>query len=168
LLFTLPPLLAIRRLSPALVLRREMPESKLGWRRRLREARGSLIAGTLILGGLSGIAAWLSGGSLRDAARLGVYFIGGIVASLLALAAAAWALLRSLRALLRGPASARLPASLRHGAANLYRPGNQAQAALVALGLGVMFSLTIYLVQRSMLTDFIRSAPPGMPNVFLI
>src|SRR5262249_16647563 len=32
----------------------------------------------------------------------------------------------------------------------------------------VMFSLTIYLVQRSMLRDIARSAPPGMPNVFLI
>ena len=52
--------------------------------------------------------------------------------------------------------------------ANLYRPGNQAQAVLVALGLGVMFSLTIYLVQHSMLADIARSAPPGMPNVFLV
>src|SRR5262249_26783868 len=34
--------------------------------------------------------------------------------------------------------------------------------------LGVMFSLTIYLVQHSMLADIARSAPAGMPNVFLI
>src|SRR5439155_4857016 len=100
--------------------------------------------------------------------RLGAYFIGGIVVSLLALSAVAWALLRSLQALLRGGAGATLPASLRHGMANLYRPGNQAQMVLVALGLGVMFSLTIYLVQHSMLGDIARSAPPGMPNVFLL
>jgi len=31
-----------------------------------------------------------------------------------------------------------------------------------------MFSLTIYLVQHSMLADIARSAPPGMPNVFLV
>src|SRR5260370_18908066 len=31
-----------------------------------------------------------------------------------------------------------------------------------------MFWLTIYLVQHSMLADIARSAPPGMPNVFLI
>src|SRR5262249_18718815 len=36
------------------------------------------------------------------------------------------------------------------------------------LGLGVMFSLTIYLVQHSMLADIARSAPPGMPNVFMV
>jgi putative ABC transport system permease protein len=168
LLFTLPPLLSIRRVHPGLVLRREMPESKPGWSRRLRDARPSLVAGCLILCGLGAIAAWLSTGTAQDAARLGAYFIGGIVASLLALAAVAWTLLWSLKAFLRGPASARLPANFRHGVANLYRPGNQAQTVLVALGLGVMFSLTIYLVQHSMLIDLARSAPPGMSNVFLI
>jgi len=46
--------------------------------------------------------------------------------------------------------------------------GNQAQTVLVALAWGVMFSLTIYLVQHSMLADIARSAPPGMPNVFML
>ncbi|HYS46647.1 MAG TPA: FtsX-like permease family protein, partial [Rhizomicrobium sp.] len=158
---------------PGLVLRREMPESKPGWRVRLRDARPSMLAGGAILCGVGGVAAWLSvgsaGGSARDALRMGAYFIGGIVASsLVALAVVAWALLRSLRAFLRSAGAARLPANLRHGMANLYRPGNQAQTELVALGLGVMFSLTIYLVQHSMLADIARSAPPGMPNVFLL
>jgi len=58
--------------------------------------------------------------------------------------------------------------SLRHGIANLYRPGNHAQAALVALGIGVMFTLTVYLVQHGVLEEMIKTAPPGMPNVFLI
>jgi len=168
LLFTLPPLLSIRRIHPGLVLRREMPESKLGWRARLRDAEPSLIAAGLILCGLGGIAAWLSGGTAGDGIRMGAYFIGGIVASLLTLAAVAWALLRSLQAFLRTSGAARLPANLRYGMANLYRPGNQAQTVLVALGLGVMFSLTIYLVQHSMLADIARSAPPGMPNVFMV
>lgn len=168
LLFTLPPLLSIRRVHPGMVLRREMPESSLNWRAKLRDARPSLFAGGLILCGLGGIAAWLSGGTARDALRLGVYFIGGIVASLLALSAVAWLLLRSLQAFLRTAAGARLPANLRHGMANLYRPGNQAATVLVALGLGVMFSLTVYLVQHSMLADIARSAPPGMPNIFLL
>ena len=79
--------MSIRRVHPGLVLRREMAESKPGWSRRLRDARPSLLAAGLILCGLGGIAAWLSGGTSRDAMRLGAYFIGGIVASLLALAA---------------------------------------------------------------------------------
>ncbi len=168
LLFTLPPLLSVRRVSPALVLRREMPESARGWVERLRDAQAPILSGALIVIGLGGISAWLSNGTAKESLRLGAYFAGALVASLLALSAVAWMLLWSLKALLRGRAGIRLPANFRHGAANLYRPGNQARAALVALGLGVMFSLTIYLVQRSMLRDIARSAPPGMPNVFLI
>src|SRR5206468_2712056 len=138
------------------------------WRERLRNARASMLVAGLILVALGGIAAWLSGETARDGLRMGAYFIGGIVVSLLALSAVAWILLRSLQSFLRGAAGERLPANLRHGMANLYRPGNQAQTVLVALGLGVMFSLTIYLVQHSMLADIARSAPPEMPNVFLV
>ena len=56
----------------------------------------------------------------------------------------------------------------RQGFANLYRQGNQAQAILVALGLGVMFTLTVYLVQNSLVKEIIATAPPEMPNVFLV
>ena len=52
--------------------------------------------------------------------------------------------------------------------ANLYRPGNHAGAVLVALGTGVMFTLSVFLVQRSMLSQMLESAPPDMPNVFLV
>ena len=52
--------------------------------------------------------------------------------------------------------------------ANLYRQGNQAQAILVALGLGVMFTLTVYLVQDSVVSQVVDTAPPGAPNVFLV
>jgi putative ABC transport system permease protein len=62
----------------------------------------------------------------------------------------------------------RLPGTLRHGIANLYRPGNQAQAAVVALGVGVMFTLTVFLVQGALVDQIRGSAPPGMPNVFLL
>ena len=62
----------------------------------------------------------------------------------------------------------KLPTSIRHGIANLYRPGNHAQSVLVALGIGVMFTLTVYLVERGVIAQMKRTAPPGMPNVFLI
>ena len=62
----------------------------------------------------------------------------------------------------------RIPSLVRQGIANLYRQGNQAQAILVALGLGVMFTLTVYLVQNSLVKEIIATAPPGMPNVFLV
>src|SRR5262249_15146459 len=48
LLFTLPPLLAIRKVRPALILRRDMPDAARTWRTRLREARSAFGIGALI------------------------------------------------------------------------------------------------------------------------
>jgi putative ABC transport system permease protein len=166
LLFTLPPLLSIKRIRPGLIFRREMTEgsasSERAWKRWLRNARESIVSAILILVGIGAIAAWLS-----DSARMGIYFVAGLAGSLLFLAGVAWALLRGLRALSRRSGRTMRP-SIRHGIANLYRPGNHAQSALVALGIGVMFTLTVYLVQRGMLAEMVKSAPPGMPNVFLL
>ncbi|HEY7335136.1 MAG TPA: FtsX-like permease family protein [Bryobacteraceae bacterium] len=162
LLFTLPPLLAIRKIRPALILRRDMPDAKLPWTRRAGENRSALAAGVAILLGIGGIAAWLA-----DSPKVGGYFAGGLTVSLLVLAAAAAILLRLIREFLRR-SPWRLAALTRQGLANLYRQGNQAQAILVALGLGVMFTLSVYLVQNSLVKEIIATAPPGMPNVFLI
>ncbi len=162
LLFTLPPLLAIRRIRPALILRRDMPEARLPWRRRWTEARAALGAGGVILIGIGGIAAWLA-----DSPRVGGYFAGGLMTSLAALAAVAWLLLRFVRTFLQGTRW-RIPSLARQGMANLYRQGNQAQAILVSLGLGVMFTLTVYMVQDSLVAQIIETAPPDAPNVFLV
>ncbi len=162
LLFTLPPLLAIRKIRPALILRRDMPEAKLPWRRRVVEAREALAAAGLILIGIGGISAWLA-----ESPRVGGFFAGGLTVSLIALTVVAWAMLKLVRAFLnRSPW--RIPSLVRQGMANLYRQGNQAQAILVALGLGVMFTLTVYLVQDSVVSQVVDTAPPGAPNVFLV
>jgi putative ABC transport system permease protein len=162
LLFTLPPLLSIRRMRPALILRREMEESKLPWRRRILENKLAIFSGLVILTGIGGIAWWLS-----ESPRLALYFVIAIVGALAANGFVAWLLLRTLRGFLRSTAL-HLPQVLRHGMANLYRQGNHAQTVLVALGLGVMFTLSVYLIQRSLITELLRQAPPGMPNVYLI
>ncbi len=162
LLFTWPPLLAIRKIRPGLILRRDMPEAKLPWGKRVVEMRAALAAGGLILIGIGGIAAWLA-----DSRRVGAYFAGGLTASLIALALVAWLLLRLVREFLR-KSPWRIPSLARQGMANLYRQGNQAQAILIALGLGVMFTLTVYLVQSSLVGQIIDTAPPGAPNVFLV
>jgi len=164
LLFTLPPLIGIRHIRPSLILRREMEETKPRWRTRLAEARASIAAGAVILIGFSGIAMSFATGTPKDIWRTGEYFAGALVISFTALSAVAWLLLRLLKILSR----AKLPASVRHGIANLYRPGAHAQSVLVALGVGVMFTLTVYLVQHGMIAEMNRTSPPGMPNVFLI
>lgn len=155
LLFTLPPLLSIRTVKPALILRRDMQETTR------RPAAASLAAGALIIAGILGVVWWLS-----ESGRVALYFTGGFLASIAVLAGVASVLLRFIR---RTTQAARGLGSLtRHGIANVYRPGNQAPALLVALSLGVMFTLTVYLIQKSMLAQIAGSAPPDMPNVFLI
>jgi putative ABC transport system permease protein len=162
LLFTLPPLLSIREVRPALIFRREMAEAKPKFKERIRRQIPAAICGLLILVGLGGVAAWLA-----ESMRMGLTFIGGLLASLLALALVAWALLRFLRVFVSKRAFA-LPIMWRQGLANLYRPGNHAAAVLVSLGIGVMFTLTIYLIQKSLLSEVAGAAPPNAPNVFMV
>lgn len=162
LLFTLPPLMAIRGVKPALIFRREMAGTRPPWRARLRGQLPALGAGVVILAGLGGVAAWLA-----ESFKMGAWFVGGLGGALLLLAGVAWLLLRGLKALVRR-SPWRLPVALRHGMANLYRPGNHAASVLVSLGIGVMFTLTIYLVQGSLLKEVVGAAPKGAPNVFLI
>jgi putative ABC transport system permease protein len=167
LLFTLPPLLGIRGIRPAVIFRREMAEARPDWLKRWSRSWEALLTAGAILVGIGLMAAWLAGTTLRDSLRIGAYFAGGLLVSLLVVAGFAWILLRGLRSLLRGPGRV-LPAVLRQGAANLYRPGNHAQTVLVTLGTGVMFTLTVYLVQHAMIAEMMQSSPPGMANVFLL
>jgi putative ABC transport system permease protein len=162
LLFTLPPLLSVRYVRPSLVFRRNMAEAAIEerkhWLDKLPSAAGALI----ILAGFSGIAVWL-GGSWK----MGGYFIGGLAGSILLLAGVAALLLLSVRFLVRSFHSS-LPPVFRHGFANLYRPGNQARSVLVALGVGVMFTLSTYLLQRTVLQQVISEGPGREGNLFLL
>ena len=164
LLFTLPPLLSVKHIRPGLIFRREMTETAPSrpWRQRLADWRDAALTTLAILAGIGGIASWLS-----SSAQMGGWFVTSLAGSVAALSLVAWLLLKSLRWLTQATAGSLRPA-LRHGIANLYRPGNHAQSALVALGIGVMFTMTVYLVQRGLLTEMVKSAPPGMPNVFLL
>jgi putative ABC transport system permease protein len=164
LLFTLPPLLGIRDIRPALIFRRDV-ESKGGPRRR-GTVTAYLVRGVILLG-TGVVAGTLTEGGLSDALRTGGFFALALAIGLALLSLAGWAMLRGFRWFLRR-SGARLPGVMRHGMANLYRPGNQAQAAVVALGVGVMFTLTVFLVQSALVDQIRGSAPPGMPNVFLL
>ncbi len=155
-LFTLPPLLAIRDVRPALVLRRHVEK-------RVRPGFLPVLLRAAILLGTGALAASLTEGSVRDALRTAAVFTFALAFGVTLLWFAGWLFLRLLRLAPRN-----LPPVLRHGIANLYRPGSQAQAAVVALGVGVMFTLAIFLVEQSLVLQIRGSAPPGMPNVFLL
>ncbi len=162
LLFTIPPLLGIRNIRPAVIFRREMAAPKATFREWWSRVAASLFSGVLILVFVGLLAAWLS-----DSAETGRYFAMGIAAGLAVLSAISWVLLRGLRLLGRHLPRASGPV-LRQGIANLYRPGNHAGAAVIALGVGVMFTVSVWIIQRGVLHDIMRTAPPGLPNVYLL
>jgi putative ABC transport system permease protein len=162
LMFTVPPLLSIRNVRPSLVFRRNMADAAIENRRHWREKVPSVIGVLLILGGFSLIAVWLSGSW-----KMGGYFIAGLTGSIFLLAVVAAVLLLTVRRVVR-IWNKRLPAAFRHGFANLYRPGNQARSILVALGIGVMFTLTTYLLQRTVLQEVTSEGPGREGNLFLL
>jgi putative ABC transport system permease protein len=166
LLFTLPPLLDIRGVRPILILRRAVDDTDdpfiAGIWRKITKNAAQIAAAVLILAGLAAIATTLS-----DSVVVGQVFSLGLVSVLAVLLAASALVLAGLRFFL-SKTRLHLPSSLRHGLANLYRPGNPSAALLAALGMGVMQIMTVYLVQRAVVSELHISSAPNLPNVFLI
>ncbi len=146
--FALPPILALRRVSAARVLRREA---------------GGLEAGAVAstLAGLAGLTAllWWKAGSVS----LGGVVLLGIVATLAVLALLALALIATLR-LLRG----RLRGPWRYGLANVSRRAGTSVVQISALGLGLMAILLLTLVRTDLISRWQQSLPVDAPNRFLI
>ena len=165
LLFCLPPLLDVRNVRPVLVLRRlveQGPEGIRGWCSRWWARRLQLGISVVVIAALGGIA-W----ALSDSVKVGGWFALIFTIALVVLLVLAAMALHTLRFLLNR-VRLRLPSFLRHGLANLYRPGNQSAAVLAALGTGVMLILAVYLMQAMVLRDIRETASPKLPNVFLI
>ena len=166
LLFTLPPLLDIRGVRPILILRRAVEDSDDPFVsaifKKLRKNLAQIAAAVLILAGLAGIATTLS-----DSVTVGKVFSIGLFAVLAVLLGASAAVLAGLKFFLNRTRLS-LPSSLRHGLANLYRPGNPSAALLAALGMGVMQIMTVYLVQQAVVTELHIASAPNLPNVFLV
>jgi putative ABC transport system permease protein len=163
LLFCLPPLLDVRNVRPSLVLRRMVDSGNgEGWVTWLKEHKVQLASIVVILAGLGGIAA-----ALADSMLVGKWFaicLAGLLVFILGLSAVT---LRTLRAIL-SRTRLHLPSALRHGLANLYRPGNQSSAVLAALGTGVMLILSVFLMQRSIVNALHEDVKVDTPNLFLI
>ena len=157
LLFAIPPLLSIAEIRPALIFRRDMAESAPTPRNWKPYAAFGAIAI-----GLGAMAVWI-GGSFE----VGSIFAGGLVVSVLLLIAVGKVVLAGIRGASDRFARSWHPA-LRHGVANLYRPGSHMTAILAALGIGVMFTLSVQLLQTTLVDQLVDSAPPDMPNVYMI
>lgn len=150
LLFTLLPLLAIRRVAPLRALRTGFGEASPGpdpWRWALYALIGAAVLGFA----LRQTDRWQRG--LGFAVVLAVSF--GVLAGMAALVA--WAARRW--------TPRRLPYVWRQGLANLYRPQNRTVLLLVALGLGTFLVLTLYLTRESLLAEFRGSTGDERPNL---
>ncbi len=108
--------------------------------------------------GVLALGAWQSGSWAR-----GALFTAGLVVVVALLAAGAWALTR----LAKRPRRRARP-WLRYGLAALYRPGSATTGAIVALGLGMLVVLTMFLVERRLDEALRRELPPDAPSAFLI
>lgn len=156
-LFALPALLSIAEIKPALILRRDVSDDSKPW----RSGRSILAAGAIVAG-LWGIGVWVAS-SIKYASVFGAVLLG----SLLVFAAISAALLRGVRMLASSP-RLRRSAAVRHGIANLHRPGAHAASIVASLGIGVMFTVCVYFLQYSLLEEVRLTAPADAPNVFLI
>jgi putative ABC transport system permease protein len=146
--FALPPLLRLKRVPPARVLRRDLEPPPL---------RYSLVYG-LAIGAVLALLYWI----VRDPRLVG-YVAGGLGATFLLLALAGWMLVRLLAPLRRGVGIA-----WRYGLANIVRRGRDSIVQIVAFGLGFMVLLLLALVRDDLLRDWKASLPADAPNYFMI
>ncbi|RKZ33762.1 MAG: ABC transporter permease [Gammaproteobacteria bacterium] len=146
--FGLPPLMQLRQVPPARVLRRELgPPPPAVW-----SVYGGALAAIALL------VVWQANDT-----RLALYVLGGAALTLVVLGAGASFLVSALTRL-RG----RVGVSWRFGLANVARRPRSSIAQVVAFGLGIMALLLLTLVRTDLLEQWRRNLPSGAPNYFLI
>jgi putative ABC transport system permease protein len=146
--FALPPMLQLKRVPPARVLRRDLEPPPL----RIAAVYG------LAVGAVLALLYWL----VRDARLLG-WVVAGIGMTFGALALAGWLLVRALQPLRRG-----VGVAWRYGLANIARRGRDSIVQIVAFGLGIMVLLLLALVRDDLLREWRASLPANAPNYFMI
>ena len=150
--FSLPPLTAVWRVSPARVLRAEaapLPAPAI-----VRWFSGAALVGGVFL------FSWLQSGQPLVAAG----FTGGLALLVGLLTGAATLVTRLAGKVPR----LRLNPTLRHGIVALARPGAGVVGAAVALGVGTLVVVALSLVGSRLEEELINGAPPDAPTVFLV
>jgi len=146
--FALPPLLSLKKVPPLRVLRKDTPV----------QTPSSALLYLAVVAGMSLLLYWQIGD-----ARLVLTVLGGIVATLVVLAIAAYAMIKLLNRL-RG----RVGVAWRFGLANISRRPATSVVQIVAFGLGIMVMLLLSTVRSDLLAGWLHSLPPKAPNHFII
>lgn len=152
LLFALLPMLAVRKISPLAAIRASF-EPAAGRRDPLRWLVGAILAAAIVGFALAQARDW----------RIGLGFALGLGLAFAILTGTAAALIFLARKLTL-PA---LPFPWRQGLANLHRPNNRTLLLLLSLGLGTFLMLSLYLVQRTLLTQLITARGANQGNTIL-
>jgi putative ABC transport system permease protein len=153
LLFALRPLLALRMVSPLQTLRRDADSDvlRMRWNDLPRMLVNTmLVASVVILAIFRARTVWQ-----------GVWMSAATATVIIVLLASVALLMAVARRILRDG----WPYVIRQGVANLYRPGNQTRAVVLALGFGAFLLTTLYLVQRNLLRDISIDATASGANV---
>ena len=165
-LFCLPPLLDVRKIRPSIVLRKVVEsgdaDGKTGFWKKLGESKAQWISVVIIVIALAGIAA-----ALADSMLVGKWFAAALCGLLIVILGLSAVTMRTLRVFLNRT-RLHLHSTLRHGLANLYRPGNQSAAVLAALGTGVMLILSVFLMQHAIVNRMNYDVMTSAANIFLI
>jgi putative ABC transport system permease protein len=151
-LFALPPLVGIRKISPLNVLRGSLEPGKL--------EKDPVTWGIYLL-----IVLFIFGFSMLQTKKWteAVTFTVGILAAFLILTAMANLLMWLVRKFFPDSWSY----LWRQGLANLYRPNNQTIILIVAIGLGTNFICTLFFTQRILLERVQLSSSGNKPNIVL-
>lgn len=145
--FALPPLLQLRHVPPARVLRRNLEPPPLKYVSVYGTAFAALIA----------LLAWL----LRDP-KLLAYVLIATALMFGVLLAAGWILVRSL-----GHLRGSVGVAWRYGMANIARRGRDSVIQIVAFGLGLMVLLLLAVVRNDLMQEWRASLPEDAPTHFL-
>lgn len=151
-LFSLIPLLSIRRISPLASLRSDVA-SVSSWKDPL-----SWVAVLVLALAILGFCLFHS-----ESWQVGV----GFFVALFLLFGALWGVARLIMFLAGKVINRRWPYEWRQGLANLHRPNNQTAALILALGLGTFLIATFYLAQHSLLGEIANFQAAGKPNLIL-
>ena len=153
LLFSLVPLLEVRRVKPLLLLRGgvgAVSSARVDW---VQVATAVAVSLSLLA-----IAAWQAA-----SLTVGAIVCTGFAGVALVLHLGGMGLVRAVRPLSTAPWF-----PLRHAVRSLRRPGNQTRVILLAVGLGSFFVLGVRALQTNLLEEFALELDRGGPDMFLI